>query len=95
MKYRPSNGSEGADFCERWCANCVHDNYDMVTGEGESCEILMRTLVFDLDDSEYPEEWQREPGQAPRCTAFHDRNDESLKQRCPDTPDMFEQEPKS
>lgn len=89
MKYRPSNGTEGEAFQARWCHNCIHDQFDAESGMG-GCEIIMRSMLHDVNDPEYPEEWQQEPGQAPRCTAFHDRSDEPPKPKCPNTTDMFE-----
>ena len=89
MKYRPSNGTEGAIFQERFCDRCAHDNYNVDSGEGKSCDILMRTMLHGVDEPEYPEEWQQKPGQPPQCTAFWDANDEPPKDRCPNTVDLF------
>lgn len=66
--YRPSNGTEGQLFMEAWCSNCAID-------ANHNCEILARSLAFDLNSPEYPKEWVRRanddewPGSA-RCTAF-------------------------
>ncbi|OLF82704.1 hypothetical protein AWH63_06780 [Marinobacter sp. C18] len=90
MKYRPSNGTEGGIFESRWCHNCAHDNYDIEAGTGENCDILMRVMLHGVDDPEYPEEWQEEPGEAPKCTAFLSRDDGPVKPRCPNTIDLFE-----
>ncbi|QTN41674.1 hypothetical protein [Marinobacter salsuginis] len=91
MKYRPSNGTEGAIFQERFCDRCAHDDYDMETGEGTSCDILMRTMIHGVDEPEYPEEWQQEPGEVPRCTAFLSRDDGPVQPKCPNTIDLFDQ----
>ena len=90
MKYRPANGTEGAIFQDRFCDHCAHDTYDFEKGTGKSCDILMRTMLHGVDDPEYPEEWQQEPGKPPRCTAFWDANDEPPKERCANTVDLFE-----
>lgn len=60
--YRPSNGTEGMDFCEAFCFRCVHDL-------DEKCDILTRTLIHDPSDPEYPSEWVID-AQGARCTAF-------------------------
>lgn len=91
MKYRPSNGTEGAIFQEHFCESCAHDTYNTETGEGKSCDILMRTMLHSVDDPEYPEEWQQEPGEQPRCTAFLSRDAEPMKPKCPNTIDLFEE----
>jgi len=90
MKYRPSNGTEGAIFQERFCENCAHDTYNTETGEGKSCDILMRTMLHGADEPEYPEEWQVEPGEQPQCTAFRSRDAEPVKPKCPNTIDLFD-----
>lgn len=74
--YRPSNGTEGECFMAAWCARCVRDaeargEYD--TGCG--CEILLRTMACQIDDDDYPKEWQIIDGRS-RCTAFLAEGDE-------------------
>ena len=59
-KYRPGNGSEGDVFLDQFCHRCV--KYD-------DCEILLMSMCFDVDEPEYPEEWQ-ETDTGPTCTAF-------------------------
>lgn len=66
-KYRPSNGAEGADFQERFCARCEHDHF---ADGGESCSILIETMVYDVADPEYPSEWTYDERGCPTCTAF-------------------------
>lgn len=66
--YRPSNGTEGDIFRERYCDRCLKDEHG-------DCGILVRTLAFDIGDTKYPVEWRRPkddeswPGRA-ECTAF-------------------------
>lgn len=73
--YRPSNGTEGEIFMERWCFRCSRDAAFRNGKPEYGCQILAATFVFDLDDPEYPKEWVRQstddewPGTA-RCTAF-------------------------
>ncbi|EPR09903.1 hypothetical protein M527_07200 [Sphingobium indicum IP26] len=61
--YRPSCGSEGADFMARWCGRCTRDI------EGY-CRISADTMVFRVTDFEYPVEWRTDSVHGPRCTAF-------------------------
>ena len=63
MKYRPSNGTEGMSFIEFFCSNCLYD-------VNEDCDILARSMGFDIDDEEYPEEWQTIDNKN-LCTKFH------------------------
>jgi hypothetical protein len=64
-KYRPSNGTEGLWFEEKFCCTCEHDE-----AAGKSCDILCRTFVFDIKDKEYPSEWIYDENGQPRCTAY-------------------------
>ena len=66
--YRPSNGTEGMLFDDRWCSRCVLDSDD-------NCEILACTLLYDIGDPQYPAEWIEDDvpypqDSNPRCTAF-------------------------
>lgn len=66
--YRPSCGSEGMDFMERWCAKCWRDAA-FQAGDGDGCIIAANAIAWDIDDAEYPAEWI-EDATGPRCTAF-------------------------
>lgn len=66
--YRPSNGTEGDFFYDRWCAHCEHEAH-------ERCEIFTASLIHKIDEPEYPTEWVETADVAweqrdPRCTAF-------------------------
>jgi len=68
-KYRPSNGTEGEMFMEQFCYQCTHDHVD-----GPYCDIIARTMAFDADDPEYPEEWIMNDNFADaKCTKFKQR----------------------
>ena len=57
-KYRPSNGSEGCWFAEKYCEHCIHEKFTHTQQHGDmQCDILNRALLFDIKDPEYPEEW--------------------------------------
>lgn len=64
QKYRPSNGTEGGLFMERYCHQCRRDS------EERPCEILTRAVWADIDDPEYPAEWQYSDSRQPMCTAL-------------------------
>lgn len=68
-KYRPSNGTEGEGFICAFCANCERDR-GFWDGTGEGCGIVARTLIYDVDNPEYPGEWTYTEGGEPTCTAF-------------------------
>lgn len=61
--YRPSSGTEGADFEVKWCQRCKHDA-GFNAGCGDSCPILSSALAGVRVD-----EWQYWRGD-PLCTAF-------------------------
>ena len=87
-KYRPSNGTEGEDFQEHWCAHCARDAaFRDNPDSGDGCPIVAATFVFQIDEPEYPEEWI-EDDRGPRCTAF--TTDPTLPSRCDKTADLFE-----
>ncbi|KKC25794.1 hypothetical protein WP12_12110 [Sphingomonas sp. SRS2] len=67
--YRPSNGSEGRDFMNRWCGVCERDRA-FREGEGDSCEIAAMTMAVSVDDPAYPREWRQDGPNGPRCTAY-------------------------
>lgn len=71
--YRPSNGTEGTSFVEGgWCNRCKADRAyreNELTALG--CDILARSLAFNVDDPGYPKEWVWKGGE-PVCTAFDD-----------------------
>lgn len=66
-RYRPSNGTEGIGFYENWCERCRHDRPD---DEDGGCRILCRTLMFNVDEPGYPDEWIYDDTGNPTCTAF-------------------------
>jgi len=66
MKYKPSNGTEGMSFMDKFCDRCLF---------GDDCDILGDTMVYDVDDNKYPKEWicdfvKGEGFKNPRCTKF-------------------------
>ena len=62
-KYIPSNGTEGEIFMDKFCDRCFYDH-------NENCEIIVGTMVYDLEDNEYPEEWTYDENDQPICTKF-------------------------
>ncbi len=65
-KYRPSNGSEGCGFMGAFCENCKFDNGEL----GIYCDILGRTMIYEVTDPGYPDEWTYDEKGAPTCTKF-------------------------
>lgn len=66
--YRPSNGTEGWIFENKFCSRCIHQHPN--PDAGKNCEIAMRAFCFDLGEKEYPREWQYDAMGDPTCTAF-------------------------
>lgn len=65
--YRPSNGSEGEWFTDKFCMNCI--NCDPNPSGPKQCEILFRSLFYDIGDEKYPTEWIYGEDGKPTCTA--------------------------
>lgn len=66
-KYRPSNGTEGMEFYSSWCETCCNDG-GIDTDDG--CEILTKTMVLDIEDEGYPNEWVYDEQGVPCCTRY-------------------------
>jgi len=70
-KYRPSNGTEGEIFMERWCADCQKDAAHRADPDrAAGCPIFGSVLMYSRDDDLYPTELQYGEDGQPRCTAF-------------------------
>lgn len=82
--YRPSNGTEGDIFMDKFCFNCKNNP------EENPCLILRDSLAYHIDNPHYPKEWiEDEKGE--RCTAFQDIDDLDVTPRCEKTTDMFKE----
>lgn len=72
--YRPSNGTEGMMFTDRFCEVCKKEARYRATCESAKpeggCEILLATLMLDVDEPGYPPEWTHTDRGEPTCTAF-------------------------
>jgi len=61
--YQPSNGTEGMWFMDKFCDRC---HYEV---GGRQCPIILKTMVLDMEDPDYPKEWIYNDG-GPVCTKF-------------------------
>lgn len=77
-KFQPCNGTHGDCFRSAWCDQCVKHPHDM-DAKGQ-CFILLSTMAWNIDDPEYPEEWQYKDGE-PVCTAFKSRDEYNARRR--------------
>lgn len=68
--YRPSCGTEGMCFQEDWCGNCTKNRPNAKDG---GCKIIVATLIYDVEDADYPPEWRYDDDGRPICTAFKDK----------------------
>jgi len=50
-------------FHDLWCANCIKFRH---------CKIVNKTMLLDVDDPNYPEQWQYNEVGNEVCTAFSD-----------------------
>ena len=70
-KYRPSNGTEGMSFIESFCDQCIHEKFVHTNNDDDlKCEILSNTMIYDLNDPEYPSEWTYDALDKPCCTKY-------------------------
>lgn len=66
--YCPSNGTEGMWFTDKYCMNCFHCDPDP---EGKKqCEILMRSMLYHVNEPGYPKEWIYNEDNEPTCTNY-------------------------
>lgn len=77
--YRPSNGTEGEVFYERWCAGCA------LFEEGD-CDIYLGSLLLGIGHEDYPPELVYDERGQPSCSA---RRSGGAAERCGATPDLF------
>lgn len=85
VKWKPSNHNVGDSFIHDWCGSCVRGQVN----DAEPCDILARTMWLEVEDPDYPEEWQRCPIGGPICTA-HVELGQEVPERCKHTVDMFD-----
>lgn len=70
-KYQPSNGTEGMGFIENHCEQCIHEQFLHTQNEDDvKCDILSRTMIFNVNDKEYPKEWIWNSEDCPTCTKW-------------------------
>src|SRR5690349_20404813 len=74
--YRPSSGTEGIGFMERWCANCERDKewsegkpFDECE-DHERCELIANSYAYAVDDPEYHRQWVRAQNGDAWCLAY-------------------------
>lgn len=75
--YRPSNGTEGEMFMERFCYRCKREQ-PYLKSDQIGCGILTQTMIHYTTDPEYPTEWVSDDDCGlvnPRCTAFEEVTD--------------------
>lgn len=69
--YKPSNGTEGEIFFNKFCYRCKKYVYDEET-ESDDCELnlIIAAEINEVDDLDYPDEWQYDENGSPICTEF-------------------------
>lgn len=92
-KFRPSNGTEGDAFVCAWCYDCQRSEHLQEIDDGGwapvGCHIVDLTMLHDVGDPEYPEEWSFDQAGLPQCTAYLPKGEPIPTPRCPLTLDMF------
>lgn len=59
--YRPSNGTEGMIFMDKFCDRC--ERYD-------DCEIQVRSMLYEINHLLYPKQWVKDEDGQGKCTEF-------------------------
>lgn len=72
--FRPSSGTEGMDWMEDFCFQCIHDNPYLDNNEKHwmgkrRCDLMTASMLFCPTEPEYPKEWIYKDGK-PICTKF-------------------------
>lgn len=67
--YRPSNGSEGADFFDTWCRRCARDKAMREGADFDECDDNELCELIAAGFRGPVKEWI-EDNSGPRCTAF-------------------------
>jgi len=69
--FRPSCGSEGMDFMDRFCDRCERDAaFQRDPFNNDGCSIAAATMALQVDEEGYPKEWIYGDDGEPTCTAF-------------------------
>lgn len=63
--YRPSNGTEGMIFHDKFCEKCKKYRNGL-------CSIFNKSLTYSIDEKGYPKEWVYDLNNKPTCTSFTD-----------------------
>lgn len=90
--YRPSSGTEGIGFMERWCGNCERDKewsegkpFDDCAPD-ERCELIANSYAYSVSDPEYHGQWVWNAAGQPVCLHFKRKG---TPYRCPLTIDWI------
>lgn len=71
-KWRPANGYEGDRFYSHFCSNCKKDDR-----ENENyCPLILLTMNYNVEDEEYPAQWQIWKNGLPVCTDYDSKEDD-------------------
>jgi len=89
-RYQPSNGSEASEFHDTFCAQCLHCDPD--PEREKQCDVMARGILYDIKDTEYPDEWVYDDEDNPTCTKWH-RWDWMLQGAPDDTKNTYRYQP--
>lgn len=72
-KYRPSNGSEGEFFKDKFCRRCQWFKWHNFGGmKYQTCPIELATTKYEEDSDKYPNQWTYDEDGKPICTEFRE-----------------------
>lgn len=58
-------------FCDEFCGRCINEKFIHTNNhDDKKCDIFSRTMLHNIKDAEYPEEWTYDKDGEPICTAF-------------------------
>lgn len=88
QKYQPSCGTEGMDFIESQCGDCIHDRGNRESDGFGGCILILNSMLYEVDHPDYPKEWVHGPN-GPSCSKYLVDCGQEIKVRCDKTTDMF------
>ena len=95
-KFSPSNATHGDCFMSEFCFKCV--KYTDPDADNQ-CDVLLRAMIYNENEDEYPNQWTYDSSGNPTCTVFKDRDEfnaerrakrkKATKPKCKNTLDLF------
>ncbi len=90
-QYIPSNSDEGHGFIGHFCGNCARDRAAREGVEIDECYDDEVCQILGASFRGEAQEWRRLENGSVTCVAYVPAGQPTPPERCPHTPDLFEQ----